>query len=213
MNPTSPIDPDQPVLGDSAVRQEPEYPRESETAKAAKQRAEWLPVSARLLDPETLAQVEPHVRSAVEAAGPNTVRDVQRMLRESFDLLLWTQDELGFVRPETVWHPSTIRDFVDGYCKGRRSIDSRQEARRTLQEIGRAVNERFWPERTEPLTKTGPAEPYDSQAEAAMIQAASLKGEPGRPDEPAVAGLNRPGIPGGSVYWFPTVWWSGLRAA
>ena len=22
-----------------------------------------------------------------------------------------------------------------------------------------------------------------------------------------------PGIPGGSVYWFPTVWWSGCRAA
>ena len=25
--------------------------------------------------------------------------------------------------------------------------------------------------------------------------------------------LNRPGIPGGSVYWFPTVCWSGCRAA
>ena len=26
-------------------------------------------------------------------------------------------------------------------------------------------------------------------------------------------GVNRPGFPGGSVYWFPTVVWSGLRAA
>ena len=30
---------------------------------------------------------------------------------------------------------------------------------------------------------------------------------------PLKAVLNRPGFPGGSVYWFPTVWWSGLRAA
>ena len=32
-------------------------------------------------------------------------------------------------------------------------------------------------------------------------------------DEFLVGALNRPGIPGGSVYWFPTVWWSGCRAA
>ena len=30
---------------------------------------------------------------------------------------------------------------------------------------------------------------------------------------PRLLAMNRPGIPGGSVYWFPTVWWSGCRAA
>ena len=29
----------------------------------------------------------------------------------------------------------------------------------------------------------------------------------------SLVALNRPGIPGGSVYWFPTVCWSGCRAA
>ena len=189
MNHIDPIDPDQPDSGDSAERDGPQPTRESEAAKAAKQRAEWLPLTARALAPETLAKVEPHVRSAVEAAGPTTVNDVQRMLRASFDINIWALDNMGFLSPETVWHPETVRIFVDE-VNGHRSVDTRQQLSRTLREIGRAVNERFWPSEPQKLGRTGPAVPYDSQVEAAMIRVAFLKGEPGRPEEPAVAGFS-----------------------
>ena len=189
VNLTQATDPDQHDSGDSAERNGPQRPEESEAAKAARQRAEWLPRSARTLDPETLAKVEPHARSAAEAAGPKTVMDVQRMLRASFGITAWTLDELGFLNTETTWHPNNVRVFVDEVNR-HRSVDTRQELGGTLKEIGRAVNERFWPAETEKLPKTGPADPYDATEEAAMRLAPFLKGEPGRPEELAVAGFS-----------------------
>ena len=199
VNLTQATDPDQHDSGDSAERDGPQRPEESEAAKAARQRAEWLPRSARALDPETLAKVEPHARSAVEAAGPKTVLDVQRMLRASFGITAWTLDELGFLNTETTWHPNNVRVYVDEVNR-HRSVDTRQELGRTLREIGRAVNERFWPAETEKLTKTGPATPFTAHEEAALRLAARIKGEPGRADELGVAfltlggGMNAPAI-------------------
>ena len=199
MNSNEAKDPDQPDSGDSAELDGPQRTKESEEAKAARQRAEWLPLSARALDPETLAKVEPHARSAVEAAGPKTVLDVQRMLRASFGITAWTLDELGFLNTETTWHPNNVRVCVDE-VNGHRSVDTRQELGNTLKEIGRAVNERFWPAETKKLSKTGPAAPYRLHVEAALRLAALIKGEPGRADELGVAflslggGLNAPAI-------------------
>ena len=56
------------------------------------------------------------------------------------------------------------------------------------------MNPRFWPAATEKLTKTGPADDYSSQVEAALRHAAILKTEPGRAAELAVTGL---GLGGG----------------
>ena len=184
------------TLDDGAHAQRP-GPRhggdeQPEVANAAAHLAEWLPVCARALDPETLAAVEPHVRSAAAAAQPRTVSDVHRILRVAFDHTLWTLDELGFLDPATVWHPENGRVWVDE-VNADRSVDWRQEAGRTLAQIGRAVNPRFWPAGTESLTKTGPAAVYDEPGEAALQHAAILKGAPGRADELAVTGFSMGG--------------------
>ena len=189
VNPNEARDPDQHDSSDSAELDRPQRTKESEEVKAARHRAEWLPLTARALDPETLAKVEPHARSAVEAAGPTTVSDVQRMLRASFGINTWALDNMGFLNPETVWHPETVRIFVDD-INGHQSVDTRQELGRTLKAIGRAVNERFWPAELEKLPKSGPAVAYDATGEAAMRLAPFLKGEPGRPEELAVAGCS-----------------------
>ena len=189
MEPITAKDPDQPDSGDSAELDRPQRTEESEEAKAARQRAEWLPRSARALDPATLAKVEPHARSAVEAAGPKIVLDVQRMLRASFGITAWTLDELGFLNTETTWHPNNVRVYVDEVNR-HLSVDTRQELGGTLKEIGRAVNERFWPAELEKLPKTGPAVAYDATEEAAMRLAPFLKGEPGRPEELGVVGFS-----------------------
>ena len=99
---------------------------EVQAANVAAVLAEWLPVSARALKPRVLAKVEPHARSAVEAAGPTTVRDVKRMLRASFGINIRALDELGFLDLETVWHPENARVFVEE-VNGHRSVDWRQE--------------------------------------------------------------------------------------
>ena len=184
------------TLDDGAHAQRP-GPRhggdeQPEAAKAAAHLAEWLPVCARALDPAALAAVEPHARSAAAAAQPRTVSDVHRMLRVAFDHTLWTLDELGFLDPATVWHPENGRIWVDE-VNADRSVDWRQEAGRTLAQIGRAVNPRSWPAGTEPLTKTGPAAVYDEPGEAALKHAAILKGAPGRADELAVTGFSAGG--------------------
>ena len=115
------------------------------------------------------------------------------MLRASFDINLWTLDELGYLRLETVWHPERARVFVDE-VNDDRSVDWRQEARRTLAQVGRAVNPQFWPTATQPLSKTGPADTYSAHEEAGLGHAALLMGEPGRAEELAVAGF---GLGGG----------------
>lgn len=191
MNTNEPIKPDQPVSGDPPGPCELQGPETeaAERAAVAEHLAGWRPVQARCLDPRILARIEPSVRSAVAAAAPNTVSDVRRMLRASFGINIWTQDELGFLDVETVWHPERARVFVDE-VNGDRSVDWRQETRWTLTQIGRRVNPRFWPAPTEPLTKTGPAAAYTETEEAALRHAALLIGGPGRAAELAVAGLS-----------------------
>ena len=162
---------------------------QTEAANAAAHLAGWLPVSAQGLDPETVAKVEPEARAAAAAAQPGTVSDVHRMLRASFGISTWALDELGFLDPATVWHPTTVRAWVDEVCADQ-SVDWRQEAGRTLTQIGRAVNPQYWAEQVAPLTKTGPAAAYDATEEAALRHAALLRGEPGSVSELAVAGLS-----------------------
>ena len=162
---------------------------QTQAADAATHLAEWLPVCARGLDPETLAQVEPQARPAAAAAQPATVSDVHRMLRAAFGINMWALDELGFLDPATVWHPTNARVWVDE-ANAHRSVDWRQEAGRTLAQIGRAVNPRSWPEPTAPLSKAGPASAYDETAEAALRHAALLRGEPNSASELAAAGLS-----------------------
>ena len=149
---------------------------------------EWLPVSARALDPEFLAKVEPHARSAVEAADPKAVKAAHRMLRASFGIITWVLGNVGFLDPETVWHPENVRVYVDEVNRGR-SVDTRQELRWTLSELGRA-NSRFWSPETEKLPRSGPATPYDLVEESALRLVPFLKGVPGRPEELAVAGFS-----------------------
>ena len=149
---------------------------------------EWLPLAARTLDPETLALVEPHARSAVEATDPKAVKAAHRMLRASFGLTEWALNNLGFLNADTTWHPENVRVYVDEVNR-RRSVDTRQELRWTLSELGRA-NSRFWSPETEKLTRSGPATPYDLVEEAALRLVPFLKGEPGRPEELAVAGFS-----------------------
>ena len=158
-------------------------------AEAATHLAGWLPVCARGLDPETLAMVEPHARAAAAAAQPGTVSDVHRMLRAAFGINAWALDELGFLDPETVWHPTNVRVWVDE-VNAHRSVAWRQQAGRALAQIGRAVNPHYWPEQPAPLAKTGPAAAYDETAAAALRHAALLIGRPGRAAGPAVAGLS-----------------------
>ena len=179
--------PYQPDAGGPAEREQ--HIENSEAAKTAEHLAGWLPLSARALDPKILAKVEPHARSAVEAAASTTVADVHRMLRASFDISVWTLDELGYLSSETVWHPERARVFVDE-VNGHRSVDWRQDARRTLAQVGRAVNPQFWPTATQPLAKTGPADPYSAHGETALQHASLLMGEPGRAEELAVAGFS-----------------------
>ena len=149
---------------------------------------EWLPLAARTLDPETLAKVESYARSAVEATDPKAVKAAHRMLRASFGITEWTLNNVGFLNADTTWHPENVRIFVDEVNR-RRSVDTRQELRWTLSELGRA-NSRFWSPETEKLTRSGPATPYDLVEEAALRLAPFLKGEPGRPEELAVAGFS-----------------------
>ena len=157
--------------------------------EVARHLAEWLPVAARTLDPEVLSTVEPPARSAVRAAAPNTVADAHRMLRASFGISVWALDELGFLAVETVWHPDSIRRFVDEF-NAHQSVDWRQAAHWTLTRIGRAANPRFWPVPAQPLPKTGPVDPYSPHAEEALAHAALLLGRPGRASELATAGLS-----------------------
>ena len=84
-----------------------------QAANAAAHLAEWLPVCGRGLDPETLAAVEPHARSAAAAAQPRTVSDAHRMLRVAFGHTLWARDVLGFLDPATVWHPTNVRVWAN----------------------------------------------------------------------------------------------------
>lgn len=160
-----------------------------DAASVAETLSQWLPVKARALEPLVLAKIEPYARAAVEAAGPTTVSDVRRMLRASFGINEWMLDEVGFLDPETVWHPENVRQYIER-ANGHRSVDWRQEARWTLNHIGRVVNPRFWPDETQPLPQTGPAAPYKTNQEAALRRCALSKGEPGRPDEIAVTGLS-----------------------
>ena len=87
--------------------------------------------------------------------------------RASFDINAWALDELGFLADETIWHPDNAQRFIDDF-NAHRSVDWRQEAGRTLTQIGRAANTRFWPTPTEKLTKTGPADPYSLQMEESL---------------------------------------------
>ena len=150
---------------------------------------EWLPVAARALDPEVLAVVEPSARSAVSAAAARTVADVRRMLRASFGITAWALEELGFLAVETTWHPDSVRRFVDE-ANAHRSVDWRQQASRTLNKVGRAVNPQFWPVPTQTLSRTGAVPPYSAQVEEALAHAAILLGRPGRTAELAVASLS-----------------------
>ena len=192
-------DPYQPDSGDLGQRDGPQQPESSEAAKAAEHLALWLPEDARHLDRRTLERIEPQARSAVEMAAPRTVRDVHRMLRVSFGVTNWTLDEVGFLNTETTWHPENGRAYVDD-VNAHRSVDWRQEARRTFTQIGEKVIPHFWLGRTQRLSKTGPAAAYSKAVEAALGRAGFRMGEPGRPDELAVvtlglgAGMNAPAI-------------------
>ena len=180
--------PQQPDPGKLTERDRPHI-ENPETAKAAEHLDEWLPVSARGLKPDALAKIEPAARSAVRAAAPRTVADVHRMLRASFGINAWALNEVGFLADETTWHPDSVQRFVDEF-NAHQSVDWRQEAGRTLTQIGRAANPRFWPTPTQKLTKTGPADPYSLQMEESLAHAATLLSEPGRPAEAATASLS-----------------------
>ena len=168
--------------GQSAVDQQ------VQAALAAVAVREWLPLAARTLDPETLAKVEPHARSAVEATDPKAVKAAHRMLRASFGITEWTLNNLGFLDTDTTWHPENVRVYVDEVNR-HRSVHTRKELRWTLSELGRK-NSRFWLPKSKSLTRVSPATPYDSTEEAALRLASLLKGEPGRPEELAVAGFS-----------------------
>ena len=164
-------------------------PQLAATAKTAAHLSGWLPQCARNLDPGTLNKVEPHARSAAAAAQPRTVADAHRVLRTSFEMNLWALEEMGFVDPVTVWHPANIRVWIDE-VNADRSVDWRREAGRTAEQIGRKVCQQHWSERTEPLTKTGPAAAYTAVKEAALRHAALLVAGPVRAAALAVSGLS-----------------------
>ena len=175
MNPTYPPSLDQPDSGESA--------------KVATALAEWLPVKVRGMKPEALARIEPHVRTVVAAAAPTTVTTVHGMLRAAFDYVDWALDELGILQVETVWHPDNLHHFV-AEENGHRSDDWQYELDRRLNQIGRAVNPRFWPREPKKRERRHPSAPYSAVEEDALRAAAAHLGEPGRPSEAAVTGLS-----------------------
>ena len=147
---------------------------EVQAARIAEAVAEWMP------------NIEPLVRSSVQAAEPTTVREAHRMLRETFPYVEYGLEKFGFLDLETLWHPENVRVFVDR-DNAHRTKDSRKQTRWTLNQVGRAANKEHWPTQPEKLPKTKTALPYSAHEERALVQAALLRSEPGKPDVLAVA--------------------------
>ena len=177
-----------PVAHSEHPGHKPSADPQPQAARIAEILAEWRPGCARVLDSETLALIEPVVRASVQMMTPTTVAVAQETLREVFKYAIWAYRKFGFIDLATLWHPENIHLYINRDCAHLPNT-SRKQARGILFRVGRVANKQHWPREPVKLSKNKVANPYNANHETALVNAALLKGEPGRPAEVAVAAL------------------------
>ena len=178
-----------PAVASQHSEHKPSANPQSQAAKIAEVLAKGKPECVRELDSETYEKIEPVVRVSVQMMTPTTVGVAQEMLREVFKYAIWAYREFGFIDLATLWHPDNIHLYINQHCAHLPNT-SRKQARSNLFRVGRVANKQHWPREPVKLSKNKIAEPYRADHETALVNAALVKGKPGRPAEVAVTALS-----------------------
>ena len=135
---------------------------------------DWLPLTARRMDPALLAAVQPEIKDCLRLAAPRHRAQAQEDLRAMYLYLPWVVRNRETLAKRVVWHPHTVDAYMDD-IKNTYSLEWRQNHRIFLTRVGRKANSLGFPRKPAPLGRSPLAEPYSAAMEASLCLAAELR--------------------------------------
>lgn len=135
---------------------------------------DWLPLTARDMDPALLAAVKPEIQDCLRLSAPRHRAQAQENLRAMYLYLPWVLGNRETLAKRVVWHPHTVDDYMAD-IKDAYSLEWRQNHRIFLTRVARKANPLGFPRKPAPLGKGPLAEPYSAAMEAGLCLAAELR--------------------------------------
>ena len=135
---------------------------------------DWLPLTARDMDPALRAADQPEIQDCLRRAAPCHRAQAQENLRAMYLFLPWVLRNRETLAKRVVWHPHTVEAYMDD-IKDSYSLEWRQNHRLFLTRVARKANPLGFPRRPAPLGRSPLAEPYSAAMEAALCLAAELR--------------------------------------